>query len=161
QTLRRARPVLRRRPAAGNGSLALAYGQVFVGRPVAHFRHEVVASSLANELRHRRVLVAEIAEMTGAGGARGHTRRNAVLGGQIFIVDLVDAKRALLHDAGILVELPRPVRTGPGTELAADAGVGVHKDDAVLRSLIGSPGRADGYACRLLAVQTGAREMNR
>src|SRR3546814_8385723 len=49
----------------------------------------------------------------------------------------------------------RAVGAGPGAQLAADAGVGVDQHDAVLGALVGGPGRADGDAGRVVAVQAG------
>src|SRR3569833_1409990 len=80
--------------------------------------------------------------------------------GQIFVVNLVDAQRALLHRAVVFVELARAVRARPGAELAADAGIRIDENDAVLGALIGSTCRAHGATSRLLAMQAGARKVH-
>lgn len=79
----------------------------------------------------------------------------------VLVVDAIDAERAFAHHPLVLVELPRPVGAGPGTQLAADADVGVHQHDAVFRAFVGRAGGADRHAGRLFAMQAGAREMHR
>src|SRR5690606_32008398 len=74
--------------------------------------------------------------------------------------DAVNAERALLHHARIVVELPRAIGAGPGAELAADTEIGIHQHDAVALALVGGAGRADGDAGRLFAVQAGAWEVH-
>src|SRR5207244_11452651 len=54
--------------------------------------------------------------------------------------------------AAALVELARAVRTGPRTQLAADAERGIDENDAVLGAFVGSAGRAHRHAVRLLAM---------
>src|SRR5687768_7413390 len=98
--------------------------------------------------------------MPGAGRAGSDAGRHAVDLLEVLVVDAIDAQRAFLHHAGIVIELARPVRAGPGAELAADAGIGVDQHDAVLGALVGRPGGADLDASRLLAMQAGFREMD-
>src|SRR5262245_24808879 len=93
-------------------------------------------------------------------GARLHASRDAILLGKILIVDAVDAERAFLHHAMVVVIFARTIGTGPGTELAADAGLGIDQHDAVLGPLIGGACRAHGNASRFLAMEAGAREMH-
>ena len=92
--------------------------------------------------------------------ARHDAGRLAVLLGEMVVVDAVDAQRAFLHHAGIVVELARAIGAGPGAQLAADADRLVDQHDAVLGALVGGAGRADGDAGRLLAMQAGFREMH-
>ena len=98
--------------------------------------------------------------MPRAGRAGAHAGRNAILRREGLVVDAVDAQRAFLHHAVVVVVLARAVGAGPGAQLAADAGVGIDQHDAVRRALVGGAGRADGDAGRRLAMQTGAREMH-
>src|SRR6185436_2514499 len=105
--------------------------------------------------------IAEIAEMARRGGAGGDAGRHALLGREGLVVDAVDAERALLHDAGILVELARAVGTGPRAQLAADAEILVDQHDAVLGALERRAGRADRDAGGLGAMQAGPWEMDR
>ena len=93
--------------------------------------------------------------------ASGNARWNPVFFGQIFVVNLVYAERAFLHHAFILVKLARSVRTGPRTQLTADARISVDKDDTVFRAFVGSARRAHGDAGRLFAMQARARKVNR
>ncbi len=79
--------------------------------------------------------------MPGRGRAGGDASRNAVDLVEGLVVDAVDAQRAFLHDAGIVVELAGAVGAGPGAELAADAEILVDEDDAVLGPLVGGAGR--------------------
>src|SRR3546814_1835071 len=104
--------------------------------------------------------IAEVAEVARPGRAGRHAGRHAAARLEVLVVDLVDAERALLHHADVGVILAGAIGTGPGAELAADAGVGVDQHDAVLGALVGSAGRADGDAGRILAVQAGLREVN-
>ena len=89
-----------------------------------------------------------------------HAGRLAVVDRQVLVVDAVDAKRAFLHHAIGIVIFARAIGTGPGAELAADAGFRIDENDAVLGALVGRAGRTDGDASRLFAVQARAREMN-
>src|SRR5262249_50869382 len=100
------------------------------------------------------------AEMSGVYRTDHHAGGLAVLGRQILIVDPVNAQRAFFHDPLVGVELAGAVGAGPGAQLAADADGFVHQHDAVLGALIGCPGWAHGDASRLLAMQTGFREVN-
>ena len=120
--------------------------QVLVGRRVAELRHQVEAAALGHQARGRRVRIGEVAEVARAGRARPHARRNAVLLGQIGVVDPVDAQRALLHHALIGIQLARAVRAGPGAQAAADAELLVDQHDAVLGALVRRAGRAHGDA---------------
>src|ERR1041384_8778236 len=86
--------------------------------------------------------------------------RGAVLRREALVVDAVDAQRALLHGAVVVVVFARAIRTGPGAELAADAGVGIDQHDAIGGALVGRAGRTDRDAGRRLAMQAGAREMH-
>src|SRR3546814_5224103 len=110
---------------------------------------------------HLGLRIAEVAEVAGAGRAGRHAGRHAAAGVQVLVVDLVDAERALLHDADVGIVFARAVGAGPGAQLAADAGVGVDQHDAVLGALVGGPGRADGDAGRVVAVQAGLGEVHR
>ena len=121
------------RPGTAGGRLARSRRQVFVGRGVAHFGHEIEAAALGDELRDRRVRVVEIAEMPRP--RRGRSQRRRERGrprARGLVVDAVDAERAFLHDACIVVELARAIGAGPGAQLAADAEILVDEDDAVL-----------------------------
>ena len=146
-------PSARTGSSAGAGTDAARCGvgarrQVFVGRVIAEFRHQVDAAALRHQLRDRRRGIAEIAEMPGAGRAGGDAGRHAVFLGQIVVVDAVDAQRAFLHHADIGVELARAVGAGPAAQFAADALVLVDQHDAVRGPLVGGAGRADGDAGR-------------
>jgi hypothetical protein len=91
---------------------------------------------------------------------RGDAGRHAILRIEGLVVDAIDAERALLHDAGVFVEFPGAIGTGPGAELAADAEVFVDEDDAVRGALEGRTGRTHRHAGGLGAMQARAREMN-
>src|SRR6266571_2186863 len=106
--------------------------QIFAHRPIAHFRHRIATAALGHQLRDGRARIAEIAEMPRRGGASRHASRNAVPFRQVLVIDPIDAQRAFLHHAAVLVELARAVRTGPRTQLAADAERGIDENDAVL-----------------------------
>ena len=98
--------------------------------------------------------------MPRACGAGGHAGGHAVGLRHGLVVNPVDTQRAFLHDAGIGVVFARAIGAGPGTELAADAGVLVDQHDAVFLALVGCAGRAHGYAGGVLAMQAGTREMD-
>src|SRR5277367_2748281 len=91
---------------------------------------------------------------------RRNTRGNPLLFRHVLVVDAIDAERTLAHHAFIFIELARAVRARPGAQLAADTDVGVDQHDAILGALIAGAGGTDGDAGRLLAVQTGPREMH-
>src|SRR5207247_9102256 len=99
-----------------------------------------------------RAPAAEIAEMPRRGAASRHRSRNAVPSRQVLVIEPTDAQRAFLHHAAVRVELARAVRTGPRTQLAADAERGIDENDAVLGAFVGSAGRAHRHAVRLLAM---------
>jgi hypothetical protein len=92
--------------------------------------------------------------------ARGNTGRHTIFGREALIVDAVDAQRALLHDAGVFVELAGAVGTGPGAELATDAEIFVDQHDTVLGAFVGRAGRAHRDACGLGTMQARAREVH-
>src|SRR3954466_2269184 len=73
--------------------------QVFVDGLVSRFGKEVVAVPLRHELRNRRSRIAEVAEVTSACRTCFDAGGNAVLGGEILVIDAIDAQRALAHDA--------------------------------------------------------------
>ncbi len=98
--------------------------------------------------------------MARTGRAGAHAGGQAVLRLQVLVVDAVDAERAFLHHAVAVVVFARAIGTGPGAQLAADAGVRVDQHDAVFGALVGGAGRADGDAGRRFAMQAGAREMH-
>ena len=135
--------------------------QVFVGGLVTHLRHQIVAVAFGDELRDIGIRITEIAEMPGADRAGGDAGGHAFILRQRFIVDAVDAERALLHDADVFVVFARPIGAGPGTELAADAHILVHKDDAVGRALERRASWADRDAIGFRTMETGFREMHR
>ena len=93
--------------------------------------------------------------------ARLHASRLPRFLGNGLVVDAVDAQRAFLHHPVDLAVLARAVRTGPRTQLAADALVLVDQHDAVLGALVRSAGGADRDARRRFAVQARAREVQR
>ncbi len=138
----------------------LARRQVLVDRLVAELRQQIEAAALRHQLRHRALGIAQIAEMARARRARADAGGNAILRRKGLVVDAVDAQRAFLHHAIVVVVLARAIGTGPGAQLAADAGVGIDQHDAVLGALVGGAGRADGDAGGRLAVQARAREMH-
>ena len=107
--------------------------QIFVDRLVAHLRHQIEALALRHKLRHGARRIAEVAEMPRPGRAGAHAGRHAILRRERLVVDAVDAQRAFLHHAVVVVVLARAVRAGPGAQLAADAGVRIDQDDAVGR----------------------------
>src|SRR5260370_27714898 len=80
---------------------------------------------------------------------------------EVLVVDAVDAQRAFLHHADVVVVLARTVRARPRTQLAADAEILVDQDDAVLGALAGRAGRTAGDARRLRAAQARARNLRR
>src|SRR5439155_20895577 len=98
--------------------------------------------------------------MPRGGRAPGDVSRNPARLRQILIVDAVDAQRAFLHHAAVLVELARTVRAGPGAQFAADAERGVDQHDSVLGALVGGTGRTHGYALRLFAMKAVLREID-
>src|SRR5262249_22553910 len=150
----------RGRGRAGGGGLPRPRRQVLVDRSVAQFRHQVVAAALGDELGDSGLGIAEIAEMPRMDRTGRHAGRHAIDFLEVLVVDAVDAQRAFLHRAGVVVVLARAIRASPGAELAADAQALVDQHDAVLRPLVGGPGRTDLDTGRLLAMQAGAREMH-
>ena len=134
--------------------------QVFVGRSAFLLRHQVIAATARNQLADIGVRIAKIAERARAHRAGGDTGRDATFLGQVRVVDLVHTERAFLHDARILIILPGAIGAGPGTELASDAGICVHQNNAVFFALVGGAGRADGDAGRIVAMQAAFREMD-
>src|SRR5690606_23990236 len=98
--------------------------------------------------------------MARVGGASLDTGRHPIFRRQVLVVDPVHAEGALPHDALIWIVFPCSIGAGPGTELAADAGIWIDEHDAVLFTFEGGTGRADGHAGRLFAVQAGAGDMD-
>ena len=139
---------------------APARRQVFVDRLVAELRQQIEAAAFRHQLRHGTLGIAEVAEVARARGAGADAGGNAILRREGLVVDAVDAQRAFLHHAIVVVVLARTVGTRPRAQLAADAGVGIDQHDAVLGALVGGAGRADGDAGRRLAMQARAREMH-
>src|SRR5581483_9709535 len=121
--------------------------------PAAGQRRAPRAAAVGDHLRYRRIGVAEIAEMPRLGRAHHDAGRQALFGGEVVVIDAVDAQGAFLHHPFVLVELAGAVGTGPGAQFAADADLGVDQDDAVFGALVGSPGRAHGDAGGLGAMQ--------
>src|SRR3546814_18189566 len=68
---------------------------------------------------HLGLRIAEVAEVAGAGRAGRHAGRHAAAGVQVLVVDLVDAERALLHDAAVGIVFAGAVGAGPGAQLSA------------------------------------------
>src|SRR5204862_7167397 len=120
---------------------ARPWRQIFVHWLKAHLRQQVEALALPHELRHGAVGIAEIAEVPRAGRAGAHAGGDAILRREAFVIDAVDAQRAFLHHAVIVIILARAVGAGPRTQLAADAGVGIDQHDAVRRALVRVAGR--------------------
>src|SRR5262245_8640971 len=158
--LRRRRLKCCRSAGATDGRLARARRQVLVYGRVAQFRHEVIAATLGHESRYIRAGIAEVAEVAGMRWAGRDAGGHAIDLLEVLVVDAVDAQRAFLHRAGVVVILARAVWAGPGAELAANAQALVDEPDPALGALVGGPGRADLDAGRLLAMQTRAREMH-
>src|SRR5262245_23568545 len=134
--------------------------QIFVHGPIAKFGQEIKATTVSHEPRHFAVGIAKVTEMPRAGRAGPHACGNAVVGGKVLIVDAVDAPRALLHDTVAQVVLARPVRAGPGAQLAADTGVGIDQHDAVLRPFVGGARRAHSDTVGFLAMQARAGKIH-
>lgn len=147
--------------SAGATWRAGAGRQVFVHRLVAEFRHQIVAAAFFHQARYRAVGIAEIAEMPRLRGACGYASGHTFGFRQAGVVDAVDAQRALLHHAGIFIELARAIRARPGAQLAANTGVGVDQHDAILGAFVGRAGGTDRDAGGFLTVKTGAREIHR
>src|SRR5690348_5233950 len=141
--------------------LARTRRQITIDGLVAHLRHQSVTAALGHQLRNVGFGIAEIAEMAGRNRAGGNAGRDAGMFVQRLVVDLVDAERAFLHDADVVIVFARAIGAGPGAELAADALALIHQDDAVLRAFVRSAGRANGHAGRRFAMQAGAGEMHR
>src|SRR5215467_2830772 len=99
--------------------------QIFVDWPVAHVRQQVETAALFHKLGHRARRITEIAEMPRASWTGAHARRDTILRRESFIIDTIDAERALFHRAVVVVVLPRAIGAGPGAQLAADASVGI------------------------------------
>ena len=148
------------RRARCGGFALMPRRQVFVDRPVAELGHQILAAALGDHLRHRRVRVAEIAEVPRARRTDHHAGRHPLILGKIIVVDAVDAQGAFLHHTVVFVELARAIGAGPRTQLAADADIGVDQHDPVLGALVRRAGRAHGDAGRLLAMQARARKMH-
>jgi hypothetical protein len=127
---------------------------------VAHLGHEVHAASFRRHLGDPGRRIGEIAEVAGVHGTGVHAGGLAVSRGDVLVVNPVDAERALLHHAADRVELAGAVGASPGAQPAADAAFLLDQDDAVLLALVGRAGRADGDACRVLAMQAGLGEVN-
>ena len=98
-------------------------GQVLVDGLVAELGQQIEAAALGDELRDRASGIAEVAEVARAGRAGTHAGGDAILLGQVLVIDAVDAQRAFLHDAVVVVVLARTVGARPRAQLAADAGV--------------------------------------
>src|SRR6516165_3135075 len=99
--------------------------------------------------------------MASADRAHHDTGRLPILGREVLVVDPVNAQGAFLHDAFVGVELARAIGASPGAEFAADADRLVDEHDAVLGTLVGGARRTHRDTRRLLAMQTGFREMDR
>src|SRR5713101_2080569 len=99
--------------------------------------------------------------MAGTDRAARDAGRLPILGGEVLVVDPVDAQRAFLHHAGVVVEFAGAIGASPGAQLAADADRLVDQHDPVLGALVGGARRAHGDAFRLIAMQTRFREVNR
>src|SRR4029077_11847689 len=113
------RQFLGRADVCGRGS-AWSGRQVLVGRGVAKLGHQVVAAALVHELGDGGAGIAEIAEVPGRGRAGRDARGYAARLVEGLVVDLVDAERAFLHHARVVIVLASTIGAGPGAELATD-----------------------------------------
>jgi hypothetical protein len=98
--------------------------QVLVDRLVAEFFQEIETAAPPRSATHRcrdRPGRRRPARRWGRPGRR----RVPGLPRAGLVVDAIHAERAFLHHAVIVVVFPRAVGAGPGTQLAADAGVGL------------------------------------
>src|SRR3546814_11281851 len=112
---------------------------------ISDWSSDVCSSDLiGDQLRYRRLRIAEVAEVPGAGRAGLHAGRPALALVQVLVVDPVHAKRAFLHHALDRRVFARAVRAGPRAQLAADALVLVDQHDAVLGALVAGAGGAHG-----------------
>src|SRR6266849_1608248 len=98
--------------------------------------------------------------MAGTDRAARDAGRLPILGGEVLVVDPVDAQRAFLHHTGVVVELAGPIGASPGAQLAADADRLVDQHDPVLGALVGGARRAHGDAGRFIAMLTRFPEVN-
>src|SRR5215510_3924014 len=149
------------RPGRRRGIPAGPRGQVFVDGLVAELCQQVEATALVHEPGYGAPWLSQVAEVARARWAGAHAGWDAVFLCKVFVVNPVDAQRALLHDAVAVVIFARAIGAGPRAQLAADAGLGVDQHDAVLGTLEGRPRGAHGDARRLLAMQARAREVHR
>ena len=90
--------------------------------------------------------IVEIAEDTSPAWTCVDAGRNHSLGNPMY------TEVAFVGGSGYRIDKARVVRTGLHTVFTTDANVRIDNDDAVLRALIGRPGRADADALRLRAL---------
>src|SRR3546814_21013245 len=142
----RTRAVLRVPPVASVATAPRTWWKITVDRLVSQLRHQRHAAAIGDQLRYRRLRIAEVAEVPGAGRAGLHAGRLALALVQVLVVDPVHAKRAFLHHALDRRAFAPPVRAGPRAQLAADAIVLVPQPASVLGSLVAGPGGDHGPA---------------
>ena len=103
----------------------------------------------------------DIAVNTRTGWTGKHTYRLALVFGQAFIVEPIDAQGTFFHHLLLFVDFARAVGAGPGAILATDALVVVDQHDAILGPLVTRARGAHRNTGRIFAMQAGFREMHR
>ena len=91
--------------------------------------------------------------MPGTHRASRDARRHAFRFGKVFVINTINTKRALLHDAFARIILSGTIRAGPRAKFAPDAQVFVDQHDAVFFTLVGRARWTNGDAKCVVTVQ--------
>src|SRR3982074_1919016 len=114
-----------------DAELGLAARQIVVCRLRPPLRHQLVTAVFAYRFRHDGLGIVYVAEEPRVRRTRKHTGWFAFRFRKRFVVDAIDAQRALAHHLALFVELPDTIGAGPRAVFAADALVVIDEHQTV------------------------------